>query len=101
MTTEPYAPAPYAPAHERAPIDAPPDPTSDANRAETGNTEVQRRVDDALAKGYVGEVPDPTPNDAYSIRTGPDAPALSPDDRTRFAQPAAANARPESEEISR
>lgn len=65
--------------------------TTDAvAQADAANAEAQERMDEALSKGYIGSVPDPTPNDAYSIKSGPDSPALVSDDRTRFDQPAAA-----------
>jgi hypothetical protein len=60
---------------------------SDTAAAESGNAEVQATADDATAKGYIGEVNDPHPNDAYSIKTGPDSPPLVPDNTTRAAQP--------------
>jgi hypothetical protein len=34
-------------------------------------------------------VPDETPNEAYSIKSGPDSPPAVEDDRTRFTQPVA------------
>lgn len=39
--------------------------------------EVQAKTDDAQEKGYVGTVPDPNPNEAYSLKTGPDSPSAS------------------------
>lgn len=60
----------------------------DISEAAEGNAEVQAKVDAAEDKGYFGEVPDKTPNKAYALTSGPDAPPLCPDDRTRFEQPA-------------
>lgn len=57
--------------------------------AKAENAEVQAKADEALAKGYIGETPDDHDDLAYSPQTGPDAPPLIEDDRTRFAQPAA------------
>lgn len=57
-------------------------------QAEKASAEVQKIVDRAEEKGYFGEVPDREPNGAYSLLSGPDAPPLAPNDRTRFAQPA-------------
>jgi hypothetical protein len=62
---------------------------SDEKQAAEAKDEAQARADEALAKGYIGTVPDPNPNLAYSTQTGPDAPPLIDDDRTRFNQPAA------------
>lgn len=53
------------------------------------NAEVQAKVDEAEDKGYFGSVPDPHPNSAYSLQSGPDSPPLAEDDRTRSGQPAA------------
>lgn len=53
---------------------------------EADNAEVQRKMDEYEAQGYIGSVPDPIPNEAYSIKSGPDAPALVPDNQTRVEQ---------------
>jgi hypothetical protein len=34
-------------------------------------------------------VPDPIPNEEYSLKTGPDSPALVPDNTTRVEMPQA------------
>jgi hypothetical protein len=34
---------------------------------DAGAAEVQDAMDDATAKGYIGEVPDPTPNAHYTV----------------------------------
>jgi hypothetical protein len=36
--------------------------------------------------GYIGFRPDPIPASAYALTTGPDAPDIQPDDRTRAVQ---------------
>lgn len=38
-----------------------------AARDDLGQAEVQARVDEATERGYVGTVPDPTPNEAYTL----------------------------------
>lgn len=57
--------------------------------AEKANAEVADKVEAIEEKGYIGSVPDPNPNLAYSPQTGPDSPPLAGDDRTRVEQPAA------------
>jgi hypothetical protein len=47
-----------------------------------GADEVQAKVDEAEAKGYLGEVPDPTPNSAYTVggvTSGAPTPETDPD----------------------
>lgn len=61
-------------------------PTGDERVAADANAEVQSKMDDALAKGYIGTVPDPHPNAAYSIQTGPDSPPVIEDNQSRFGQ---------------
>lgn len=63
--------------------------TEATSAAAEARDEVQAKADEALAKGYIGEVPDPHPNAAYSIQTGPDSPPVIEDNATRFGQPAA------------
>lgn len=48
----------------------------------------------ATARGYVGETPDPHPNSAHSIASGPDAPPAVPNATTRVAQPQSGASRP-------
>lgn len=48
-----------------------------------GAAQVQAKFDEAHAKGYFGETPDPHPNEAYSLQSGPDSPGGLPDDTTR------------------
>lgn len=44
---------------------------------DAGAAELQAVTDEATAKGYYGSVPDPNPNSAYSLASGPDSPAAS------------------------
>lgn len=37
-------------------------------RGDAGQGEVQSNMDQATARGYLGAVPDPTPNSAYTVR---------------------------------
>ncbi len=46
---------------------------------DAGQAEVQARSDEAAEKGYYGTVPDPTPNENYSLRTPQDAPTPETD----------------------
>lgn len=66
---------------------------------DVGQAEVQRRVDAAEEKGYVGETPDPTPDEHYTVggviagkptpETDPDlAPARQVQPDVRTAPPA-------------
>lgn len=41
---------------------------------DAGQDEVQRKFDEANAKGYFGTTPPGPPNEAYSLESGPDAP---------------------------
>lgn len=50
--------------------------TDDTNDT-PGNPEVQAQADDAAEKGYIGTSPDPFPNEAYSLKTGPDSPTAA------------------------
>lgn len=61
-------------------------PAAPAKHDGEGNAEVQAKMDEALAKGYIGVVPDPIPNSAYSLQSGPDSPPVIDDNQTRFAQ---------------
>lgn len=44
------------------------------NPEDGGAAEVQAKADEAAEKGYIGSVPDPNPNKAYSLQSGPDSP---------------------------
>ena len=60
--------------------------------AEEGNSEVQEKIDDETEKGYRGTVPDPTPNENYTVAgvtSGKPTPETDPD----LAAEAAANVR--------
>lgn len=46
---------------------------------DAGQAEMQERFDAAAEKGYFGHAPDPTPNENYSLETGPDAPTPETD----------------------
>lgn len=45
-----------------------------ASSADAGQSEAQNIYDEAVRKGYFGTVADGPPNEAYSIKSGPDAP---------------------------
>lgn len=40
---------------------------ADKKANDGGQAEVQANFDEAEAKGYIGSVPDPTPNEAYTV----------------------------------
>jgi hypothetical protein len=48
--------------------------------------DVAKKVAKETEQGYVGVVTDPTPNEAYSLETGPDSPPIVEDDRTPVTQ---------------
>lgn len=50
-----------------------------------GQTEVQKTADESQDQGYVGRVPDPNDNEAYTVQTGPESPTAVPDSTTRYA----------------
>lgn len=50
---------------------------------QAGQAEVQHKMDADTEQGYRGDKVDTTPNEAYSLESGPDAPSNVPDDRTR------------------
>lgn len=54
----------------------------DSADADGGAAQVQAKFDEAEAKGYIGETPDPHPNEAYSLQSGPDSPGGLPDNTT-------------------
>ena len=39
----------------------------EANEVDLGQAEVQERMDEINEKGYLGSVPDPTPNENYTV----------------------------------
>lgn len=43
--------------------------------------DLQKAADDAVEKGYYGDKVDPTPNEHYSLETGPDAPTPETDEK--------------------
>lgn len=44
---------------------------------DAGSDEVQAKADEAEEKGYIGTTPDPFPNEAYSLKSGPDSPTAA------------------------
>ena len=54
-----------------------------------GAAELQELADEAEAKGYIGTVPDPNPNEAYTLLTGPDSPTAVTDSTTPVEVPTA------------
>ena len=44
---------------------------------DAGAAEVQAKTDEAEEKGYIGTTPDPFPNSAYSLKSGPDSPTAA------------------------
>lgn len=51
------------------------DAPSTPKTPDDGTAELQARADEATAKGFFGWTPDPNPNSAYSLASGPDAPS--------------------------
>lgn len=49
----------------------------DAKTTDAGQAEVQKKSDEAEAKGYFGTVPPGPPNEAYSLESGPDSPGAA------------------------
>lgn len=50
---------------------------SDTKKQDAGQAETQKLIDKAEEKGYIGETPDPRPNSAYSLESGPDSPGVT------------------------
>lgn len=44
---------------------------------DTGAEEAQAVADEAADKGYIGFTPDPFPNEAYSLKSGPSSPSAA------------------------
>lgn len=44
---------------------------------DAGQAEVQAKVDEADEKGYFGRVPAGPPNEAFSLKSGPDSPTVA------------------------
>lgn len=72
-----------APADDAQPTQSTEDGDSQATVAAA---EVAALIAPEQERGYFGTVPDPHPNSAYSLASGPDAPPLTPDNRTRNEQ---------------
>lgn len=51
--------------------------TKKADSAEQADTSYAGTFEEALERGYFGSVPDPRPNSAYSLESGPDGVPLS------------------------
>lgn len=79
---------------QAATADAPSEPVSDAGKSpgepvwaeknpspglDVGQAEVQAKTDAAEEKGFIGSQIDPTPNENYSLETGPEAPTPETD----------------------
>lgn len=77
-------PAQDAPAVDPQP-DTPPE-ASEKRPKPKGLDELQRNADEATDRGYIGHSPEPAPNAAFTLATGPDAPPLVPDSRTQVQQ---------------
>jgi len=41
---------------------------ADKQKADAGQAEVQAKTDEATEKGYIGTVPDETPNENYTLK---------------------------------
>lgn len=52
------------------------DPAETPAGEDLGQAEVQAKADEAEEKGYIGTTPDPFPNEAYSLETGPGSPTV-------------------------
>lgn len=62
------------------------DEASASQAGAPGNAEVQEKVDEAEDKGYIGWSPSGGGAQGHSLLTGPDAPPLVPDNRSRVEQ---------------
>ena len=54
---------------------------------DAGQAEMQKTVDKVEEQGFIGDKVDQTPDEEYSLLTGPSSPPHVPDDRTRAAAP--------------
>lgn len=54
-----------------------------ASEADVNVDDVRHAVDEANEKGYYGPGTDPTPNEEYSLESGPESPPAVPDNLTR------------------
>ena len=61
------------------------DKENTVTKNDAGQAEVQAKVDKETDQGFRGTKVDPLPNEAYSIKTGPDSPTLA-DSNTRADQ---------------
>lgn len=53
------------------------EPKATADDVEIARAEIQAVHDEASDKGYFGHTPDPFPNEAYSLATGPKSPSAA------------------------
>jgi hypothetical protein len=68
--------------------------------ADAGQAEVQRIHDEAVSKGFLGERPEGSiPNEAYTLRSGPDAPSPLEEHIAISQQRLAAQKRSPAEEV--
>jgi hypothetical protein len=51
-----------------------------AASSDAGQAQVQKFFDQVNEKGYIGQNPDPTPQENYSLKTPPDAPTPETDE---------------------
>lgn len=49
---------------------------TDKKDADAGQAEVQKKVEQAEDRGYLGTKVDPRPNSDYSLESGPDSPGV-------------------------
>lgn len=68
------------------PVEAVKDPSPGLD---VGQDEVQAKMDLHTEQGFIGQTPDPTPNENYSMETPPDAPTPETDPELRAAAQAA------------
>lgn len=54
---------------------------------DAGQAEMQKTVDQLEEQGFIGDKVDQTPDEEYSLLTGPTSPPHVPDDRTRAGTP--------------
>lgn len=83
-------PSPTPPLEDRAGFlteDPPAKPEGlETSPSVAGAEQVQQRVDEETARGFIGTKVEPLPDSAYTLESGPDAPANVPDAQTRVTQ---------------
>jgi hypothetical protein len=50
---------------------------AESKAKDAGQAEVQKKVEQEQSQGYIGTKVDPTPNEEYSLESGPDSPPVS------------------------